>query len=686
MGRLAAHPARGRIMRAEVAVFPDRRGGWAALPPDPYLVWLSGTGFVDTPGAGPGAAGLDLLIELVQPWPGGRPEVSTLLRSRRGQRTNGQGRPSWRDQPLGVMPGSVFVTARNAPAELIDAMVDGPLRALVRRFECCEAMTPTRKPAAERTRGNVEPAPRSTASCLVGVLDDGVPFGRASLLRADGGSRLLSLWSQGTPTELQAGDRDPVPYGRSADRHRIDRWLDQARRAGFLDEDRLYRLAGYETLRRGATHGAAVMDLLAGRVPWTGRRTGAGLPSPRFHAVSDAAAQADLVFVQLPRRAIEDNSGRWLGVPVLDGLRHIVGHAGEATQRIVVNLSYGPQTGPHDGGALLERAMDELSRLEPRLALVLPAGNSFALRAHARLTPAPDVPLTLRWFVPPATRTPAFLELWLPADRADNLELRCQPPGDGPPIEAQVGRSRGLRGDGCSDWLAAALFAPRVAQGGQLDDDRPRRTMALLAVAPTEVWGGRRAAAPHGEWRIECRVRAGGPLPLVAYVARNGTDLGVRTRSRPSFLSDAAYDPRRAVRAALDDERPEALVRRRGSLSGVATGETPHVIAGHRASDGRPSVYSSAGPTLSATRPGPTASLPCDDSPGRPGLRVAGTRSGASVRLVGTSLAAPLYARLLADGAAPGNVQGQRTSADPEREGVQGRLSPELTSARASDG
>jgi hypothetical protein len=64
--------------------------------------------------------------------------------------------------------------------------------------------------------------------------------------------------------------------------------------------------------------------------------------------------------------------------------------------------------------------------------------------------------------------------------------------------------------------------------------------------------------------------------------------------------------------------------------------------------------YASAGPSRAVGHIGLRASAVSEESPALRGVRAAGTRSGGSFRLIGTSVAAPQYARLLAlNGAVP---------------------------------
>ena len=58
------------------------------------------------------------------------------------------------------------------------------------------------------------------------------------------------------------------------------------------------------------------------------------------------------------------------------------------TKHVIINLSYGPTTGPHDGTAELETALTAFvtqyngHRRKPKLEIVLAAGNSYLTEGH----------------------------------------------------------------------------------------------------------------------------------------------------------------------------------------------------------------------------------------------------------------------------------------------------------------
>ena len=68
-----------------------------------------------------------------------------------------------------------------------------------------------------------------------------------------------------------------------------------------------------------------------------------------------------MVFVQFADDCIRDATGVWLKAYVLRGIRYILSFADpNKTENVVINVSYGPTTGPHDGTAELEAALTAL--------------------------------------------------------------------------------------------------------------------------------------------------------------------------------------------------------------------------------------------------------------------------------------------------------------------------------------
>lgn len=560
------------------------------------------------------------------------------------------------------------------------------------RFDLCQPIRPRRlspRPQLNEVKRKRAPLqPRGTV--LIGVIDNGCPFAHASLLNWDAAgkpsTRIAALWDM-RHSGLQWSAQSPPPplgYGREfrrAGAKGLDALLDEFTAApGTIDEAGLYwsleskRPVGEAArpleLRRHVSHGAHVLDVLAGRVPLRQRVALDADTPPGWEEAVDAASdptRSDIVFVQLPSGAVQDNSGGWLGSHVLDAMRYIVSCAGPKTTDIVINLSYGGTAGPHNGSSLLECAIDELvvghhAAGKPAVHVFIAAGNAFAARSHAVLTDkdfaAPDKEgrrrsRTLVWHVPPDAEAPSFMELWMPAQLLERKPVLCvKPPGDAG-FQIEPGQAVTWPQQGAPQ--ATIVFLELSSRG----KDEP---MALLAISPTAAaMGDGRTPAPHGNWAIDIDLKATEADllgELHAYIARNDRDIGTLRRGRPSYFVDEHDDPSRYLRRAVDDpgrfdaaeidppsERAGSTLRRRGTLSATANGAQTKVAAGYQLRTDSHAAYSSAGPSRSSSARRPSASLVTDLSSTLPGMRAGGNYSGVTFRLVGTSSAAPQLAR-----------------------------------------
>jgi hypothetical protein len=358
----------------------------------------------------------------------------------------------------------------------------------------------------------------------------------------------------------------------------------------------------------------------------------------------------------------------------LDGLDFIIGTIGTKIvpgQTVIVNLSWGPQTGPHDGSSLLEQALqqrvlDQLG-LNRMLLIALPAGNSYAARAHAQFA-ANEGCEELIWRVPPGHRAPSFLEFWWPAG-TDPTDARLE-------VLAPDGLEFGL---GVDDGNSA--FVEPGSSASLTRVVHAERPMVLLALAPTD---GAEHRAPHGAWRIRVLPVAGGaPDPVHVYVARQSANMGARRRGPDSHLFDPRYEQERQ-HALFPGEVADSRVRREGTLNGLATGALTVVTGGsvlnrsHLGGDRAMAPYSSSGPGSGPGGRNPNVAAACDESPLLRGLRASGVRPGTSVRLVGTSVAAPQVGRKLArlvSGESSIDAPAPTVPANPRRAGA-GILTP----------
>lgn len=562
------------------------------------------------------------------------------------------------------------------------------------------AMVPfQRKPLRRWRKGESTPG-----ALLIGVLDDGCPFAAAHFLRSYTSTRVRGIWDQNQnklPVKVDDSSGKTCLFGQKLldfnyglefrrysevdapwplMRHiGLDEWLQlHATSTGRVDEDGCYANADFSRLSGRQSHGAHVMDVAAGRVPTSSRigpvASGDYRDPPNWKSGTDPAARADVVFVQFAEDCIRDATGVWLRAYVLDGIRYILSFANpKTTKKVIINISYGPTTGPHDGTAELETALKALvmkyngATRRPKLEIVIPAGNSYLSEGHVAYTRKrrPDH-VEWTWRLLPDNAVLCFAEIWIDTTNPGPVSVTLTspsgavftslagptPPAAGAPLPAYTG-----------------VYAPQV---------RGHHTMWLLAVEPT------RMVAEHGDWKIKV---SGIPKKarIDAYVARSDPNMGVRTGAKPSYFLDHNWELTRSAEANCkyadgEFDRTGSLIRRDGTLNGIATGAhaSVHVAGGYMMGDGRKSPYSSAGPARSGPlthRPGPDYAMVCDASHALKGIRAGGNRSGSAFRLIGTSAAAPQLARHLADPPLPAPTDAS-TQPDEIAKRGQGNLAP----------
>lgn len=545
---------------------------------------------------------------------------------------------------------------------------------------------------------------------LLCVIDDRANFASAALrasaptLRGQPRCRLQSIW-------LQEHDKDELKsvdatrrwdralrlertgetadvvwiefrgafYGRTV---RLAEGLPRRRGAGGLrappsaqeepPEPQAYRDLAYFWPLTRFSHGSAVLDLVAGAGAWGQRRAGTW-GEPRWH---ERQSIDDLRFVQLPDDTVLDTAGGSLASHVLDGIHHAVAEA-RPGQNVIVNLSFGTYSGPHDGTSLFERALVELldhhhdrrAGSRKRLHVVLPAGNAHLQRVHAGGTlHRGDPPYELLWKVLPDNAADAFVEIWLPID--SNIQVDVTPPAGDVlkvgPAAALATLERAGGGQPESGFVGAVFRQKGPPQG-------PGKTLVLVAcraTRPQRPQFGREARpvppGPHGVWRIAlslpnsaARLQA---ERFDAWIQRSDA-APARGRHARGFRGRQSYFLEPQVSAV------EPL----GTLNGIATLVHPraHVIGASRRSDDSLSPYSASGPGAGTPLrfEGPDAVVPVDESLNLPGLLLRGAASGARLRVSGTSMAAAVYTRMLYE----------RLASDPDATDVVGPAPPDDT-------
>ncbi|OYU49249.1 MAG: hypothetical protein CFE31_07750 [Rhizobiales bacterium PAR1] len=504
---------------------------------------------------------------------------------------------------------------------------------------------------AKSPKSAVKPA------AIVAVIDDGLPFAHRDFRGADGSTRVAFCWLQSAVTPK--GQTPTVLYGREYLKGEIDELI----RDYGHDEDQLYRAAGAgdkgpargATIRHLGSHGSNVMDLAGGA------------------RVGDALDAVALIGVQLPSPITLDTAGFGKDSYILAALHYIFERADRLAEKhlgkgeklpLIVNFSYGFTGGPHNGQDRLERAMRALIRAREATGapahLVIPSGNSFAgalggeiseslIAARGGAKGTFDIP----WRVQPTDRTPNYLEIWLPdgaTPQGVSVALRT-PSGKSfsLAVEASGDQNTPFSMPGSVDKRAIGQFS---VENYRLESGKGRwRFMVVLA--PTDPQNSTLASAEAGLWQV----KLGGLGPVLKHgvitcrIQRDNDPFGYYHGARQSYFDDRhdqAYDE--TGKHSATENPGNTFVRRFDGLNGLATHDAVVVVGGYVASSTAPATYSSAGPLTA--RPGSPGTVrlaaPSDDSPVLGGIRAAGTRSGITFRLNGTSAAAPQVTRALA--------------------------------------
>jgi hypothetical protein len=529
------------------------------------------------------------------------------------------------------------------------------------------------------------PEPQPGPEVVIGIIDDGCPFAHRAY-RPGNGPCVHYLWDQGgTPgTGEVPGTPFPSRYG-AVYTTQLSEALQKATDShGEVDEDHAYELLSLPSLRCIVSHGAQVMSHAAGCTRPIDHR-----PAP-----PPFCDPTGIAFVQLRPKALDDPTGDWIDCDGIDSdgmeaLHAICDYARTMitppAKKVLINLSYGPQTGPHDGSSFAERHIRELTEKAKAegyiLRVVLPSGNNHLLQAHAEfdLRKLGAKGQSIDWHVAADSRANSMLEIWLPSPiTTQDVTVRVQAPGGGALAEAST-----ITGQS-PDGAIHVMTVPDATPSGQF---RIAIIVAPTARAATDSALATPAdpLATPGRWRVSIE-----PVPgrnLIAsllhdgvahvYLQRGDPNMGRPQRGRSGYLRSPCYDDKVGALPSeqLQTDPPgtgPAEVFARGCLSGIATGAKSLVAGGYRLRDNLPAgsngavvvngarrdslpaPYSSGGPgRAGCQRGGPDWAYPTEESRVLNGMLGRGNRSGISMRFSGTSIAAPQLVRELA--ATPGD-------------------------------
>ncbi|MGY4430610.1 hypothetical protein ACVWWO_003087 [Bradyrhizobium sp. F1.13.1] len=471
----------------------------------------------------------------------------------------------------------------------------------------------------------------------IGIVDDGIAFAHSRFRSSRHKSRIAAIWLQ--ETERRRDRDNGVLFGQRLDGNSIDTLL-----AAHDKDDDIYREVGatdfganlYNPLASQATHGTHVLDLASG---------GESEDRPIFA-------------VQLPSAATIDTSGVTMGSYVLQAVRMIMSWADQfgidqkAPVPLVINFSYGLSAGPKDGTLLLERTLLDLvhhrSKHVAPTRLVLPAGNNYRARLTASMKLSSTAAQSLDWVILPDDKTANFLEIWIDGGAAPkhcSVEIELTPPGGLPSIKLRPKSNR----------ISALTVEGRPIAGIYYlvtGTDRDARERILLAINPTVRNDNDRDLAPSGSWGISIKNRSRRPLDAHFYVQRDDTPFGYPHRGRQSRLDHPRAYARETQTGDYRLHAADCPIVYHDTLSSIATSPAAGpdhvvVVGAAEATDGYPPAdYTSSGPTK--LRAGPDCAAIADQGDAHWGVIAAGTFSGSTAIMRGTSVAAPQVVRQLA--------------------------------------
>lgn len=528
------------------------------------------------------------------------------------------------------------------------------------------------------------PRPKTARpSAIIAVIDDGLPFAHRAYLDAQQNTRISSIWLQ----SAAARPSECVPFGRELVNADIDAlrakhgandtaiYADP--NAGAVDAS-LNELGTH--LRRHATHGSAVMGMAAGN-------------DSRFcdYPLPD---DVQIIAVQLPNTIAWDTSGFGKEMYMLSALHYIferasriAKHYGVGELPLIVNFSYGWSAGRHDGQSEMEIAIEELLQdrqtVQPSTALVMPSGNNFESKMHARFAESDfmDDRIDIGWQLQPDDLTSSYLELWFPQGfDPTGYSLDVIPPHGislKHPVEIDIARDTGenFRDGDPRRFVELEIGSENI---GQLSADQHRgnRWRLIVALIPTAYTRGQSRKAPAGLWQVTLKrkpesAKIADKDNILIWLQRDDDPsdlkmLGRQSRLVPLEKKGAVWRPARDTKAGTRKptkqyESTLGRVSGYGTINGVASSDRTTRVGGFVQQTLRPCPYSGAG-GLQVTSDGATAiwgqhidvTAPADFSHERYGIPTLGVLSGARTRLPGTSIAAPTVARLMVLNAALG--------------------------------
>jgi hypothetical protein len=497
---------------------------------------------------------------------------------------------------------------------------------------------------------------RLSKTPVVGIIDDSIGFLHHRFRRSDGTTRFHRLWIMHNDTLAgNPGPHDPTPLsGVELTANHINQRL-----ASNQSEMALYRQVNYgvfgAAIRHGtafhAGHGTHVLDMAAGADP---------------NDPTDHMSRVPILGVQLSPASIGETSGAALDPDLMRGFEWIITRALQMKGRfpLVINISLGSLAGPLDGTGDVERWIEaEMRRYhtfsgKAPIRVVIAYGNAHKARLVAEASLCAGEEVTLDWRILPDDATKSVLELRAEAGVGAQLAFALTPPDGGAALTAAQWPS----GPTVHQYVVPSGVVCEVTNAVEVDPATlvPLRDKLLVTVAPTTRSDARPAAA-SGNWKVTVQNTGQTDATVSFKVQRDDTPGGYRRNGRQSWLDHSTGWGFEIELKAYSLPAAASPIRRENTEVSYAGFASPSVyFAGAARPDltttgaVRPSRYAAEGgmPMPNA----PLVSAMGDDGSALIGRRAAGVLTGATVRMAGSSMAAPSVSRKLLEYAMTGNM------------------------------
>lgn len=540
-----------------------------------------------------------------------------------------------------------------------------------------------KRPLIQRENGAATARSYPEGSVVMAVIDSGIAFANARFCTAPTGDSIIPtsrfshlllptgtgafrVLGQSDIADLMAAGRNPA----TGQFHEANVYANVAR--GLPGGQRSVR-----PLSLPAPHGTQVADLLAGA------------------NITENLETRPMIGVDLPASAIIDTSGSVATAFIPALIDEIIDLSAQMTDPsgaplpLVINISLGFTAGPCDGTHPVERAI--LDAVEGALAdgrevhVTLPAGNHAQSRLHATLGKEDWdteglASLTLR--LPSDDATPNFTEVWLPEAPLQQIFEGNREAPVAMTLRLPDGRVAALNEvprfeetwelwDGPAH-IASAYYLLHVRPNGTV---RPR---LILALRPTTALSASTYRTQPGDYALLFEDVTGSCPFVNIRVQRDDNIVGYRPHGRQARLVEAGYIKRDPTGRPLRHDAGDSRITRSGTLSAMASFDPDAPLGSSRkVSDNIHVVAADAlGPKGTAraiysgqrTRENPVRKgMLVGEGGAHAGTLASGTTSTSVFAMTGTSAAAPLYARALANQIGtpgPGTGRPQRRS-DP---------------------